>query len=190
MPGTTRDSIDTVLERGEPDVRPRRHRRHPPQAQAAPGDRVLLGAARARGRRARRRRARPRRRERGHRRAGPLGRRHRAEGAVLDARRPLEVGHRRGRDRGRARPARAARCGSARRVIAVSATTDAASTRLLDRVAELFDKHTARIPTAELNRFLGELREARAAAVAEREAAQPPLRDADDGRGRRASASS
>ena len=33
-------------------------------------------------------------------------------------------------------------------------------------MATQFDKHTARIPTAELNRFLGELREAR----------QPPSR--------------
>jgi GTP-binding protein len=33
--------------------------------------------------------------------------------------------------------------------------------RLLDRIEEQFSKHTARIPTAELNRFLAELREAR-----------------------------
>src|SRR6185312_8150529 len=33
--------------------------------------------------------------------------------------------------------------------------------RLLDRVAELFDRYASRIPTAELNRFLGELRELR-----------------------------
>ena len=57
-----------------PDVRPRRHRGHPPQAQAAPGNRVLLGAAGAAGRRAGRRRARPRRRQRGRRRAGQVDR--------------------------------------------------------------------------------------------------------------------
>ena len=33
--------------------------------------------------------------------------------------------------------------------------------RLLDHVEELFAKHNARIPTPELNRALGELREAR-----------------------------
>jgi GTP-binding protein len=37
---------------------------------------------------------------------------------------------------------------------------------VLDKVAELFDKHNGRIPTPELNRFLGELKEAR----------QPPSR--------------
>src|SRR5919202_1521751 len=35
--------------------------------------------------------------------------------------------------------------------------------RLLDRIEQQFDKHVARIPTAELNRFLAELREAREA---------------------------
>ena len=33
--------------------------------------------------------------------------------------------------------------------------------KVLDRVEELYTKHTARIPTGELNRFLGELREVR-----------------------------
>jgi GTP-binding protein len=51
-------------------------------------------------------------------------------------------------------------------VIAVSAQTGRGLSRLLDHVATQFDKHTARIPTAELNRFIGELREAR----------QPPSR--------------
>ena len=69
-----------------------RHGGPPPQAQAAAGDRLLLGAARARRRRPGRRRARPRRRERGDRRGRPRGRRRRAQGAVLDARRALEVG--------------------------------------------------------------------------------------------------
>ena len=52
-------------------------------------------------------------------------------------------------------------------IVAVSALTGRGLARLLDHVAELFDKHSARIPTAELNRFLAELREAR----------QPPSRN-------------
>lgn len=43
-------------------------------------------------------------------------------------------------------------------IVAVSALTGRGLRRLLDRVEELFAKHTARIPTGELNRFLGELR--------------------------------
>jgi GTP-binding protein len=50
--------------------------------------------------------------------------------------------------------------------ITTSATTGRGIARLLDRVAELYEKHAGRIPTPELNRFLGELREAR----------QPPSR--------------
>ncbi|HEX3267208.1 MAG TPA: ribosome biogenesis GTPase Der [Gaiellaceae bacterium] len=46
-------------------------------------------------------------------------------------------------------------------IVTVSAKTGRGIGRLLDRVEQLFEKHTARIPTAELNRFLGELREAR-----------------------------
>jgi GTP-binding protein len=46
-------------------------------------------------------------------------------------------------------------------VIAVSAKTGRGLERLLDHVEELFAKHTSRIQTAELNRALGELREAR-----------------------------
>jgi GTP-binding protein len=51
-------------------------------------------------------------------------------------------------------------------VVAVSAKTGRGLGRMLDRVEELFEKHTARIPTPELNRFLRELREVR----------QPPSR--------------
>jgi GTPase len=51
-------------------------------------------------------------------------------------------------------------------VIAVSAKTGRGVERLLDRIEQLFAKHAARIQTAELNRFLAELREAR----------QPPSR--------------
>jgi GTPase len=46
-------------------------------------------------------------------------------------------------------------------VIAVSAKTGRGLGRLLDHVEELFAKHTRSIPTPELNRALGELREAR-----------------------------
>jgi GTP-binding protein len=52
-------------------------------------------------------------------------------------------------------------------IIAVSAHTGRGLGRLLDNVAELFDKHSARIPTPELNRALAELRAAR----------QPPSRN-------------
>jgi GTPase len=46
-------------------------------------------------------------------------------------------------------------------IVAVSAKTGRGVGKLLDRVEELYDKHLSRIPTAELNRFLGELREQR-----------------------------
>jgi GTPase len=52
-------------------------------------------------------------------------------------------------------------------LVAVSAKTGRGISRLLDRIEELYDKHTSRITTGELNRFLGELREAR----------QPPSRN-------------
>jgi GTPase len=46
-------------------------------------------------------------------------------------------------------------------LVTVSAKTGRGISRLLDRVEELYEKHASRIPTPELNRFLGELREAR-----------------------------
>ena len=52
-------------------------------------------------------------------------------------------------------------------LVAVSAKTGRGIGRLLDRIEELYDKHTSRVSTGELNRFLGELREAR----------QPPSRN-------------
>jgi GTP-binding protein len=51
--------------------------------------------------------------------------------------------------------------------IAVSAKTGRGVGRLLNDVERLFERHVARVPTAELNRFLQELREAR----------QPPSRN-------------
>jgi GTPase len=47
--------------------------------------------------------------------------------------------------------------------VAVSSKTGRGIERLLDGIERLFDKHTARVPTAELNRFLAELRERRQA---------------------------
>ena len=52
-------------------------------------------------------------------------------------------------------------------IVAVSAKTERGVGKILDRVQELFGKYTARVPTGELNRFLGELREVR----------QPPSRN-------------
>ena len=46
-------------------------------------------------------------------------------------------------------------------LIAVSAKTGRGVQRLLDQIEQQYAKHTARIQTAELNRFLGELREER-----------------------------
>jgi GTPase len=46
-------------------------------------------------------------------------------------------------------------------IVAVSAKTGRGVAKLLDRVEGLYDKHVSRIPTGELNRFLGELREQR-----------------------------
>ena len=46
-------------------------------------------------------------------------------------------------------------------IVAVSAKTGRGVERLLDRIEELYARHTGRIATAELNRFLGELREQR-----------------------------
>jgi GTP-binding protein len=48
-------------------------------------------------------------------------------------------------------------------VLTVSAKTGRGIARLLDRVERQFEKYASRIPTAELNRFLAELREAREA---------------------------
>jgi GTPase len=46
-------------------------------------------------------------------------------------------------------------------LVAVSAKTGRGINRMLDRIEELYEKHTSRVTTGELNRFLGELREAR-----------------------------
>jgi GTP-binding protein len=48
-------------------------------------------------------------------------------------------------------------------VVTTSARTGRGISRLLDKVEQLFEKHAGRIGTGELNRFLAELREAREA---------------------------
>jgi GTP-binding protein len=52
-------------------------------------------------------------------------------------------------------------------IIAISSKTGRGIARLLDQVVTLFDKHTTRVATPELNKFLGELRQSR----------QPPSRN-------------
>jgi GTP-binding protein len=139
LPGTTRDAIDTVLRRGETSF---------------VLVRVLLRAPRPRRGRARGRRARPRRRERRPRRPGPRRRRCRAQGRLLDARRPdiATVGIE------DVRPRLQAQLRQRPQLVAVSALTRRGLERLLDRVEELFAKHAGRIGTGELNRFLEELK--------------------------------
>ena len=51
--------------------------------------------------------------------------------------------------------------------VAISAKSGRGIARLLDTIERQFDKHVARVPTAELNRYVAELREAR----------QPPSRN-------------
>ena len=141
----------------------RRHGRPAPQAQAAAGHRVLLGAARARGGRARRRRARADRRGRGDRRGRHHRRRGGAQGAVRDAGRPLEVGHlARSRSRTSA-PSSQRRLRQRPHFITVSSLTGRGVSRLLGKVAELYDRYVSRVPTAELNKFIAELKEMRQA---------------------------
>jgi GTP-binding protein len=59
------------------------------------------------------------------------------------------------------RPRLAARLRQRPPLVTVSAHTGRGIDRLLDRIEELFAKHTGRIGTGELNRFLAELRESR-----------------------------
>ncbi len=61
------------------------------------------------------------------------------------------------------RPRLEARLRQRPRIVAASAKTGRGIGRMLDRVEELFDRSSSRIPTGELNRFLGELKEARQA---------------------------
>jgi GTPase len=59
------------------------------------------------------------------------------------------------------RPRIAARLRQRPPMVTVSAKTGRGISRLLDRIEEQFEKHASRISTGELNRFLAELREAR-----------------------------
>ena len=65
------------------------------------------------------------------------------------------------------RPRLEARLRQRPRIVAASAKTGRGIARMLDRVEDLFDRSSSRVPTGELNRFLGELKEAR----------QPPTRN-------------
>ena len=184
-----RDRHDRAARRA--DVRLRGHGGPAPQAPAAPGDRVLLGAARDPGGRARRRRARPRRLERGHGRPGPARGRRRPHGRLLDARRPLEVGHHDDRRRGRpaaARRAAAAAPAARRRLGAVGARghpparPDRGALRQAHRADP--DARAERLPPGAARPA------ARADEAGQGTAAQPPLRDADRRCARRSSRSS
>ena len=160
VPGTTRDAIDTVLRRGERefvlvDTAGLRRKRHQRQGIDYYSELRALGAA-----------------ERADvalvlvdasegvveqdlavadvaRKAGcstlvVLSKWDKAEVTIEDVRPRLEA-------RLRQRPP----------LVAVSSKTRRGVQRVLDRVEMLFDKHTARISTADLNRFLQHLREAR-----------------------------
>jgi GTP-binding protein len=160
VPGTTRDAIDTVLRRGERefvlvDTAGLRRKRHQRQGIDYYSELRALGAA-----------------ERADvalvlvdasegvveqdlavadvaRKAGcstlvVLSKWDKAEVTIEDVRPRLEA-------RLRQRPP----------LVAVSSKTRRGVQRVLDRVEMLFDKHTARISTADLNRFLQQLREAR-----------------------------
>ena len=92
--------------------------------------------------------------------------------------------------RGRARPLLSRGCASGRRSSPSPPRPAAASARLLDRIETLFEKHTSRIATPELNRFLGRACARRASrprrpASGSTSSTAPRCR-----RGRRASASS
>ena len=179
QPGTTRDSIDTVLAARRPDVRARRHRRPPPQAPAAAGHRVLLGAARAPGGRAGRRRARPRRLERGRGRAGPVGRGRRPEVACPRRSSCSRSGtSRRSRSRTCASGSRLA-SDSVRRSSPSRRRRTAESARLLDRVEELFGKYTSRVPTRRAEPLPERAAAGPPASVPKRKAPQPPVRNPD-----------
>ena len=178
VPGTTRDS-------DRHGARARRKRRScsstPPalrrKRRQRQGDRVLLGAAGDPRGRARRRRARPRRLERGRRRPGSRGRRRRAQGGLLDARRPLEVGHRRRwasrtcvprlEDRLRQRPP----------IVAVSAKTGRGLGRLLDRVGSSSSTSTRAGSRPGSSTASSPSCGAAAGPARRAPAAEPPLRD-------------
>jgi GTPase len=160
VPGTTRDSIDTVLERGErtfvlvdtAGLRRKRHQRQGVEyyselrtiAAAERADVALVLVDSAEGVVDQDLRVADVARTAGCSTLVVLSKWDIATVGIEDARDRLE-------DRLRQRPP----------IVAVSAQTGRGVGRLLDRVAELYDKHNGRIATGELNRFLGELREQR-----------------------------
>src|SRR5262249_54012241 len=163
-----------------PKIRFRRYSRSQSQTETPAGNRVLLRAARARSRGACRHRPRPHRHVRGNRRAGPLRRGRRAQGAVFDDRRPVEVGRVHGRDRGcppRARAAASTAAAVGRRVREDGARDRAAARR--DR-APVRQAHRARADAGAQPLPRGAAGGA-ATTVEKRTQAEPPLRGAGDG---------
>ena len=156
--GTTRDAIDLpLLVDGRPVVIVDTAGHAPPVEGHRVG-RVLHHAALAARRRARRRRDRRLRRRRRRHRAGPAGRRPRDARRVRDARRCSTSGTPRRPISTSTTSARASprSCASARRVLTVSALNGRNVSRVLSEALALADRRAARIPTPELNRFLGE----------------------------------
>ena len=177
-PGTTRDAIDTVLAPRRPDVRARRHRRPPPQAPPAAGDRVLLGAPRAPGGRAGRRRARARRRER--RRSwsrtspSPTSAR-KAQCSTLVVLSKWDVATIDVED---TRPEIARRLRQRPPVVAISAQTGRGVSACSTRVEELFDRHARGIADRRAEPLPRRAPRGAPAAVAQRAAAEPAVRHA------------
>jgi GTPase len=160
IPGTTRDSIDTVLERGDrtfvlvdtAGLRRKRHQRQGVEyyselrtiAAAERADVALVLVDSAEGVVDQDLRVADVARTAGCSTLVVLSKWDVATVGIEDARDRLE-------DRLRQRPP----------IVAVSANTGRGVGRILDRVERLYDKHNGRIATGELNRFLGELREQR-----------------------------
>ena len=160
VPGTTRDSIDTVLERGDrtfvlvdtAGLRRKRHQRQGVEyyselrtiAAAERADVALVLVDAAEGVVDQDLRVADVSRTAGCSTLVLLSKWDIATVGIEDARDRLE-------DRLRQRPP----------IVAVSAKTGRGVAKVLDRVEQLYDKHNGRIATGELNRFLGELREQR-----------------------------
>ena len=161
VPGTTRDAIDTVLRRGEQafvlvDTAGLRRKRKQRQGIEYYSELRALEAAESRRRRPRRRG-----RERGRGRLWDL--------AVADVARKAQcatvvilskwdVTEVRIEE---VRPHLETRLRQRPPILAVSSPTGRGLERLLDTVEDVFSRYASRIPTAELNRALQELREAR-----------------------------
>ena len=109
----------------------------------------------------------------------PDRRGHGPKGAVLDARRALEVGRLDDRHRGGRGPSSSGGCASARRSSPSRRRPAAGSAALLDRVEELFDKHDGPDRDTRAEPLPRRAPRGAPAAVARRQAAQPALRRAD-----------